>query len=107
MTWGEALRLVNRLVTDPSSHVAAAVSGWSEPVSREALALMDLFDFQMMLRWVDSDKRTRGPKPKPYPRPWPAQTTKRVKPDASLTQEQIVAALRAAGHTAPIPLERR
>jgi hypothetical protein len=104
MSWGEALRLVNRLVLDPSSHVAVALSGWSEPVSREALALMDLFDFQAMCRWADGGKK--GPKPKPYPRPWPAQTKKRAKPDASLTQEEIVAALTAAGHTAPIPLER-
>ena len=105
MSWGEALRLVNRLILDPSSHVAAAVSGWSEPVSREALALMDLFDLQVMSRWRDTG--SKGQRPKPYPRPWPKQTTKRAKPDASLTQEQIVAALRAAGHTAPIPLERR
>lgn len=105
MSWGEALRLVNRLVLDPSSHVAAALSGWSEPMSREALALMDLFDLRVMFRWADGGRQ--GQKPKPYPRPWPAQTTKRAKPDASLTQEQIVAALRAAGHTAPIPLERR
>jgi hypothetical protein len=105
MTWGEALRLVNRLVLDPSSHVAAAISGWSEPMSRESLALMDLFDLQVLFRWVDGGKK--GQKPKPYPRPWPAQTKKRVKPDASLTQEQIVAALRAAGHTAPLPNSER
>jgi hypothetical protein len=106
MTWGEALRLVNRLVLDPSSHVAAAVSGWSEPVSREALALMDLVDLQVMFRWVDAGKK--GQKPKPYPRPWPVQTKKRAKPDPSLTQAEIVAALRAAGHTAPLPnAERR
>lgn len=105
MTWGEALRLVNRLLLDPSSHVAAALSGWSFPATREALAAMDLFDLQVRTRWVDGGKK--GKQPSPYPRPWPDRVTKRAKPDASLTQEQIVAALRAAGHTAPIPTERR
>jgi hypothetical protein len=92
-------------MVDPSSHVAASISGWTEPMSREALVAMDMFDFTVLCRWIDGGKK--GPAPKPYPRPWPKQSKKRVKPDASLTQEQIIAALRAAGHTAPIPAERR
>jgi hypothetical protein len=101
MTWGEARRLLQRLMTDPASHVAAAVSGWTEPTTREALVAMDQFDFAVLCRWVDGGKK--GEKPKPYPRPWPKQVKKRAKPDASLTQAQIIDALRAAGHTAPLP----
>lgn len=61
--WGESWRLYCELLRDPSSHVAAAVSGWQYPASREALTLADLFD--VFLR----SRRLRG-KPKPYPRPW-------------------------------------
>jgi hypothetical protein len=105
MSWGEALRLVNRLVLDPSSHVAAVLNEFDRPTSREALVLMDLYDLNLRLAWLKAGGK--GQKPKPYPRPWPQQSRKRAKPDASLTQAEIVAALRAAGHTAPIPLERR
>lgn len=104
ISWFEAVRLFRVLERDPSTAVGAAMAQFDRPTSREALVLMDLYDLQVMFRWADGGKK--GPKPKPYPRPWPERRTKRAKPDASLTQEEIVAALRAAGHTAPIP-ERR
>jgi hypothetical protein len=47
---------------DPTSHVAAAVSGWQLPMSHEALALADVFDSLEF-------KRIRR-KHKPRPRPW-------------------------------------
>lgn len=31
-------------MTDPTSAVAAARAGWTHPISREAMALMDVFD---------------------------------------------------------------
>lgn len=62
MPWGEAIRLAEQLITDPSSHVAAAVSDLEHPVSREVVVLMDLFDLQ------HRSKTTR--RPQPYPRPW-------------------------------------
>lgn len=94
MSWGEALRLTQVLAQDVSSAVGAALTGWDYPATREALVLMDLYDAFAQVNFQ---------KPKPYPRPWPERSTKRAKPDASLTQEEIVAALRKAGHTAAIP----
>lgn len=95
MTCGEAWRLLGLLAADPSSHVAAALSGWDHPVSREQIVLMDLFDLQHA-----SKSKNR---PKPYPRPWKNRTRSRTVPHPSLTQDEIVAALRFAGHTKPVP----
>lgn len=95
MTYGEAWRLLHRLAVDPSSHFTASLNNWAHPLTHEALVLMDLFDLQHRSK----TKKT----PRPYPRPWTARTIRRTAPDARLTQEEIVAALRAAGHTAPLP----
>ena len=46
MGWGEAWRLMDVLLTDPSSHVAAAVAGWDYPLSREDITMRDLYDLQ-------------------------------------------------------------
>ena len=62
MTFGEAWRLTQVLLTDPGSQVAAAVAGWENAASRESLALYDLYDLQ------HQSKAKR--KPQPYPRPW-------------------------------------
>ena len=61
MGWDEAVRMVEVLLTDPSSHVAAAAAGWTNPVSREWLALADLYDLY---------GRSKSKRHKPYPRPW-------------------------------------
>ncbi len=95
MSWGEALRLTQQLHSDPGTMVSAALNGWDYPVSREALALFDLYDLY-------ANTHYKGPKP--YPRPWASKPKSGVaKPDASLTQEEIIAALRAAGHTKEVP----
>lgn len=94
MSWGEAVRLTQILATDPSSQIAAAIAGWAHPLERIDATLRDLYDLQHASK---SKKR-----PKPYPRPWD-MAKKRAKPSASLSQEEIIAALRMAGHTAPIP----
>lgn len=95
MTWGEAIRLTQQLNSDTSSMVAAALNGWDYPVSREALALFDLYDLTA---------NTHFKKPEPYPRPWASKPKSgRTKPDASLTQEEIIAVLRRAGHTKEVP----
>lgn len=62
MDWGEAYRLMVQLCRDPSSHVAAALSGWQRPATDTALVVADLFDMQLRSK----SKR----KPKPYPRVW-------------------------------------
>lgn len=95
MTWGEAIRLTRILSADPSSQVCTAVNGWSYPFSREAIVLADLYDLQ------HASKARR--KPQPYSRPWRDRSSTRTKPDADLTQAEIIAALRRAGHTAKLP----
>lgn len=65
MSWGEAWRLTSMLANDPTSHLAASMAGWDHPVSREWMALADLYDAFVMAN-TDTKKHT----PKPYPRPW-------------------------------------
>lgn len=99
MSWGEALRLTKILLSDPSSLVTAHAAGWEHPVTREDMVLRDLFDLTHQAALAGSKKRA-----KPYPRPWKTARS-RTKPAASVTQADILAALRHAGHTAPIPLK--
>ena len=88
MAWGEAVSLTRVLCQDPSSWVASALAGWDHPVSRDSLVLMDLFD---LTHTVNSKRR-----PTPYPRPWRSTDKKVAKP--TLSQEDVLAALRYAGH---------
>lgn len=60
--WAEACRLVEVLMTDPSSQLAAAFMGWTHASTREELTLRDLYDMQHQSK----SKR----KPKKLPRPW-------------------------------------
>lgn len=62
MSWGEASRLTEILMRDPSSWVAAELAGWQYPATRDGLTLRDLYDLQHQSK----SKR----KPKAYPRPW-------------------------------------
>lgn len=66
----EAWDLVQMLMRDPASRLHAAVAGWEFPVSREWMALTDLFDMQL------SSKSRR--KQKPYPRPFEAGKKSRI-----------------------------
>jgi len=68
MSYGEAIRLTTVLAADPSSHVAAALGGWSHPLTREDITLRDLYDLQ----YRSKSKH----KPKPYPRPWDERPTR-------------------------------
>lgn len=92
MTYGEAWRLMLLLLNDPSSQVCAASVGWSHPITRADVTMRDLYDLQHQSK---SEKKVKA-----YPRPWPERTKTRTSPSADLTQEQVVAALRFAGHTA-------
>lgn len=89
MPYGEAVHLVNELRRDSSSHVFAVLADWSHPVSREALALLDLIDL------YGSSHTKKGRKWKPAERPWDHQRNRRSKPAAHVTQAQIIAALEA------------
>lgn len=94
MSWEEAWSLTNMLTSDPSSRVGAAVQGWSYPLSREAMALADLYDVTLM---SNVDKRKRG-RVKPYPRPWETNTDTHRSSKPTVGQETIRAALAARGH---------
>lgn len=96
VTFTEASRLVTLLASDPSSRVGAALMGLDYPVSREQIVLMDLYD--LTVRANSDPKKGR---PKPYPRPWRSAETKVSKPGVS--QEDVLAALRYAGHTNLLP----
>lgn len=61
MTWGEAGRLAKSLARDTASAVGASLAEWQYPASREALALMDLYDAFASANFK---------RPKAYPRPW-------------------------------------
>lgn len=93
-TYGEAWRLTQQLLRDPSSHVAAAIAGWEHPVSAEWLVLADLYDLTMA---VNAKKGTA----KAYPRPWRDRSKSRPRP--TVAPEVAIAALRQAGHTAALP----
>lgn len=98
MPWGEAVDVIRVLRADPSSMIAAALAGWTHPVSREALVLADLFDLTHMLAWGQNGGK--GPKPKPYPRPWKQQTPGRQYGKARPLSE-LQARLRARFGRAP------
>lgn len=99
MTWGEALRLTKEILLDPSAHVTASVYDWSHPVPWPAMVAMDAYDLAHQVAWGQSGGK--GSRPKPYPRPWPDRVTKRFAP--SVSQDEVIAALRSVGHTDPIP----
>ena len=58
----ELCDLIDDLMREPSSRLQAAVAGWDHRVTREWIALVDLYDLQH----ASKSKR----KPKPYPRPF-------------------------------------
>ncbi len=92
MAWSEAWLIVAELLKDPSSHVAAAVSGWAYPMTRDALVVADLRD-AFVLAHTPEKRRSAF---KPYPRPWtdaPSAARPPVVSDA-----EVRAALRARGH---------
>jgi hypothetical protein len=65
MSYAEALRLTQLLVSDPSSQVFAALAGWSFPVSREWIVAADHRD--------STEFGRVGRRARAYPRPWTDQ----------------------------------
>lgn len=84
----EAARLALILADDPGAMTAAALAGWSHPLSREALILADLFDLQHFAK--------ASKPPKPYPRPWPTsgQMVKQKGDAAGRSREEVIEILR-------------
>lgn len=87
--WWETRHLVNELAGDPSSHVAAALAGWSHAWPIEAWILADLFDLTLR---ANSKKRSSTP----YPRPNDARPERFGR--ATRSQRDIRTALAARGH---------
>lgn len=88
MSWGEAFRLTEILLADPSSTVAAAVYEWKHPLSREGLILADMWDALSHRVYKD---------PKPYPRPFPDRSGSR-RGHTVKTRAEVVAILNEHGH---------
>jgi hypothetical protein len=60
MEWGEAVRLLRILRSDPSSMTAAAMEGWDYPISQETIVLADIFDLE---HYINADPKKGRPKP--------------------------------------------
>lgn len=94
MTLAEAGRLAMILRSDPSSAIAAALEGWTHPIDRQTLALLDLFDLTAAI----NSKKT----PKPHTgRPWKQQAGRSLSRSGnagSRSNEQVAAILAAHGH---------
>lgn len=92
-TLQELARLIEILRADPSSALAAAIEGWTHPVSREAAILMDLWDLEAI--------KSGAKKPPKYERPWKSAASKQHLGDAPMSRDELDARL---GRTpAPAP----
>lgn len=83
---GEAVRLMSRLLSDPSSATGSAAAQLTEPVSLEARVIADLWDLVM--------GAAAGKKAVPYKRPWAPEKKrhKRVlKPAVRMTKDDFKA----------------
>lgn len=83
----ELFFLVRMLLKEPASWLHAVIAGWANPVSREWMATVDLYDMQL------ATKSRR--KQKEYPRPWASNTVKiGGKKSAQRTPAEVMAILR-------------
>ncbi|WP_051549262.1 hypothetical protein [Nocardioides sp. URHA0032] len=100
ITLAEVARLAVILRRDPSSAVAAALEGWDYPISREALAILDLYDLTMA---ANNDSKKGRPKPHGG-RPWPLDNKqeRRWGNTGGRSREEVVAILNALGHSLPV-----
>jgi hypothetical protein len=89
MEWGEAWRLMQVIVLDPSSMTAASVAGWAHPAARLDQALADLYD---LTHRIAAGKRSI----KAYPRPWDRKTVRFG--GTPLPQDKVREILRERGH---------
>lgn len=86
MSYGEAIRLTELLLGDPSSQLAATRAGWDAPRTREWFVLADLFDLT---------HQSLTKKPPPYPRPTNAGVRRG---QTSRSRSAVIAILNAHGH---------
>lgn len=102
MPWGEALRLTQTLAADPTSRISTALAGWDYPLSRDAMALMDLYDLSHTIAWARGGRK--GKEPERYPRPWrtaEADGVQRLGNTEGRSRAEVVAYLNSLGHHLP------
>lgn len=97
MGWDEALRMTLILRRDTTSQVAVAVEGWQHPISRDALAILDLYDATIAVN-TDSKKR-----PKPHGgRPFEIDSKQRNRMGKAAPAADVAAILNRHGHSLPV-----
>jgi hypothetical protein len=73
-------------MSNPNSHLQAAMNDWKHPVSYEWILLSHIFD---LLAMANSKK-----KPKPYPTPWPDPNVNKLKPTKAQSRSDVLKQLR-------------
>ena len=100
VTLSEMARLVVILRADPSSAIASALEGWDYPISREALAILDLYDVTVL---ANSD--TKKGRPKPHGgRPFKLNDRQERKfgDTGGRTRAEVAEILNRLGHNIPV-----
>lgn len=92
--WGEAVRLVRVLASDPSSQLAAALQGWAYPLERTGWMLADLIDVQIA--------KSGAKRATPYPRPTPSRRRQKWGDTGGRSRAEVVSILNQLGHTLPV-----
>lgn len=93
MPLDEAARLAGVLTADTSSQTCAALNGWAHPISREALALLDVHDLTYLAHF---DRKAFKPH---AGRPFSMESGKKRRGDAAgRSRAEVVAILNAHGH---------
>lgn len=97
MGWDEALRMTLILRRDTTSQIAVAIEGWQHPISRDALAILDLYDATVA---VNTDPKKR---PKPHAgRPFEVETRQKNRMGKAAPVEAVAAILNRHGHNLPV-----
>lgn len=100
ITLFEMARLVVILRSDPSSAISAALEGWDYPISRETLALLDIYDLTVA---ANSDPKKGRPKPhggRPFP--MDDRREQRWGDTGGRSRAEIVKILNDLGHNIPV-----
>lgn len=85
--WGEAIRLVRILRSDPSTMLAASVEDWEYPMSRTEAILADVWDLEYAKAGAKKSER--------YPRPFKQKSSqsKRWGNTGGRSREEVLAIL--------------
>lgn len=95
----EVARLVTILQADPSSAIASKLAGWDYPISREALAILDLYDLTMRAN-ADPKKKVEPHSGRPFD--MSSKTTRKMGDTGGRTRAEVVEILNSLGHNLPV-----